>query len=666
MNVILRSFLAAAVAAAMLVLPWDVAAADPNGRGRQDPPGHARQEQEQGRQGSSSSDPAGDEGAGQDTPDDDRASGDDDSSHDPSSDPHQARSQSAGGSDTTASPGGGAAPAEEDAAPTGVALAVSATSERIERGETATIAIVISNAEDVQDVDVLVDLPQHLGFRSASHPASTTGGPLRFHLGPLAAGGRLELDVIVEGIDGAGEAQPPVRVAVTADGSLLRDEVAVTVGDQSESALALTQSAPLLVQVGDSAAFSLTVRNGSNGVVEDAVVVAQVAPELDVVGVTPIVQADAIQLGRSRSGEDIVWTFAELDPGQEIDLTWTARAVVAGDLEATMTAEAWASDAPTETTTQTTYLGYIRGVRTTSGEASSGLVVEERVVTKLVPVSRQVSASAAGVLPLTGARPATVIASALALIVLGAALWLLGGNRANGRGIAVGLLAVILTASACVSEPDGGASDPPPGAASETAPGAIDPQDEEGEEDVQDEDEQEDRVLGLRIEKERPQSDRGATTTDPDPDTSSEAPATEVVFEEVTTVERILVSPGQPAAHTLASRAGDNQVSIALAGGAPTITSSRMVSADQTEELLVTAGGSSEALTATISLRNLADRPLVVRGTLVLQIAAGGGASSELTSDVDVELPRGGETSADFSFSLPSGQYALTSTFRAY
>lgn len=661
MKPILRTFLAAVVAAAMLVLPWDVAVADPNGRGRQDPPGRDRQEQEEGAEGSSQTDPE-EEDADEEAPNEARGSrGEEASGREASSDEDGEPAETGRGSDTSRRRPG--TEGEEDPAPSGVTLAVSATPERIERGDTATIAIGISSPAYVQDVEVLLDLPPHLEFRSASHPTSTSDGLLRFDLGSLAAGTRIQVDAVVEGGDHAGGPQAPVRIAVTADGVVLRDEVSIAVGDESESGLALSQSAPLLVQVGDSGAFSLTLRNNSNRVVEDAVVVAEIAPELDVVGVTPIVEADAVQLGRSRSGEDIVWTFAELEPGQQIDLTWTAQAVVAGDLEATNTAEAWAPDAPTETTTQTTYLGYVRGVRTTSGTPSSGPRVEERVVTTLVPVTRQIGGSAAGVLPLTGATPTAAVAVALALIGLGGALLLLGGNGVQGRGVAVGLLALILAASACVSDPDGAASDPPKGAASEAAPDAASPEDEKG---AGDDDEEEDRVLGLRIEKERPQTGEGDTTADPDPEAPAEAPATEVVFQEVTTIERVLVGGGQPAAQTLGSRDGDNQVSMALAGGAPTITSSRMISADQSEELLVTAGGSSSALTATVSLRNLSDRPLVVRGTLVLEIAAATGASSELTSDVDVELQPGADTSADFSFSLPSGEYALTSAFRAY
>lgn len=647
MNLVARTFFAAVVAVVLLVLPWEIALADPDrGRGRQDPPGHSRQ----------ADDPEGSPG------------GD-------GSDRHGSRDESPTTGEGSPSEGGGvdngrSGTSEQDPEPeatehpetSDAVLAVSATPQQIEPSETSTIAVTVRvGSGGIEDADVLVDLPHHLGFRSASHPVSMTGGPLRFDLGALPADSQTVVTIVVDGIDSGSEAQPPVRVALTADGVVLRDEIAVAVGDESESALALSQSSPLLVQVGDSGSFVLTLRNGSDQTVEDAFVVAEIAPELDVVGVAPIVEADAIQLGRSPTGEDIVWTFDEIAPGEEIRLPWTARAVVAGDLEATMSAEAWAADAPTISTTQTTYLGYVRGVRTSGASGTAAPVVEERVVTKLVPVDREVGGAAAAVLPLTGAEPGMVVFTAVGLIAVGAALILSAGDRRR-RGLSVAVLAMILTASACVSDPGSSETgERPSGISSQAAP-------EPSEQEDLKEDEVEDRVLGLRLERDRPEEGTREDPADPGArDPAGSSATTEVVFEEVTTIKQVLVQPEEPAPWTLASRDGDNRVSVALGQGAPTITSSRVISAGQAEELLVSAGGTSSELNATISLRNLADRPMVVRGTLVLEVAPEAGATAELTSDgFDVVLAPGGETSAAFSFWLPPGAYALSGHFRAY
>ena len=664
MNLIVRTFFAALMAVALLVLPWDVAVADPDrGRGRQDPPGHSRQSEDpdDGSEQSGSQENEDSEDS-EDThdrdADDNDASSDEDSASEDAGNGSAGSShdESAGGSDRGRSDPDAPQDQPETAA---VTLDVSATPEQIEAGETSTINVTVAVAEGtIEHAEILVDLPQHLRFRSASLPASTNAGPLRFELGPLSDA--VTLSIVVEGVPAA--SATPVRVALSADGTVLRDEIAIRVGDESEGALALSQNSPLLVQVGDSGSFSLTLRNGSDQVVEDAVVVAEIAPELDVVGVAPVAGADAIQLGRSPSREDIVWTFDELDPGEELQLTWSARAVVAGDLEATMSAQASAADAPTTSTTQTTYLGFVRGVRTDAGDDASAPVAVERVVTKLVPVTRAVSGSAAAVLPLTGATPGTVLFIALALIALGAGAILLTGRRSR-RGISVALLAMVLTASACVSDPDTNQSAEPP-TETTTAP-ETEPEDDTTGEDA--DEKEDDRVLGLRIDRDRRNGGGAEAAEDTDEVPAEDVPATEVVLQEVTTIERVLVPAKQSPAETLASRPGDNQVSIALAGGAPTVTSSRIISAGATEEILVSAGGDPEQLTATASVRNLADRPLIVRGTLVLEIVSSSGASSELTSDaVDVMLQPGGETSAEFSFSLPPGVYGLTTAFRAY
>lgn len=672
MKSVLRVLLATMVAATLLVLPWDAAVADSEerGRGREDPPGQSRRDE--GNE-EPSEDPADEES-------DDEDASSDRSDDAPAGQPGEPREPAAPDEGSSSSEGG-PAPRSQDA--TGdqggspasgvvsveVGLSASAAPTHIADGELSTITVLLTVAPgaSVDRAGVLVDLPAHLTFRTASHTTSAIRGPLRFDLGPREGGSTTRVWVVVEGRAQDDEAQQPVRIAGVADDVVLRDDVSIQVGDQSESVLALTQAAPLLVQVGDSASFSLTLRNDSHHVVEDAVVVAEIAPELDVVGVAPIPEAEAIQLGRSAQREDIVWTFETLSPGQEILLPWSARAVVAGDLEATTSAEAGASNAPATSVTQATYLGYVQGVRTTRGTEPPSPRVEERIVTKLVPVTRTVSASAAAPLPITGATPAAVLMAAFALIAVGSALVLVThGSRAR-TGVAVALIAVILTASGCISDSaDEDPADPRAEAPAGTAPGS--PAGDATGDDREEEEEEEDRVLGLRIE--RDPEEAAADAADP---TTREiaAPAdeivTEVVFQEVTTITEVLVGAPAPAPETLGSRDGDNTVSLRLGADGATITSSRMVSLDQTEELLVSASEAGEAFSSTVLVRNLADRALIVRGTLVLDTVSSSGAASELTSaPVDVVLQPGGETSAEFTFSLPPGEYGLTGAFRPY
>lgn len=649
----------------MLVLPWDAAGADPQ-RGREDPPGREKKQADAEQDDrSESSDGASDNGSPREDARE-RRPGERSAESDPpsqrgrrsqTSDPEQAQESrqpedEAEGSD------------ERAVVAADVRLSVSAAPPRIAPGDTSTIRAVVSVPEGaaVDHAEVLVDLPDHLTFRSASHPVSATRRTLRLELGELLPGTQTTVEVVVEGLAHVG-ATAPVRIAVTADATVVRDEVGIVVSGESENALALSQSGPLLVQVGDTGSFSITLRNASERVVEDAIVVAEMAPELDVVGVTPIAEADAIQLGRSRAREDVVWVFETLAPGQEIELTWSAQVVTAGDLEATVAAEASAAQTPKTTSAQTTYLGYVLGVRTSAGDATTTPAVQERVVTKLVPVTREVSGAAAAQLPVTGATPADAVLVAVALIALGCAFLLFAGGTAARRASAVAALTVVLTASACVSDPGAGsnqqAAEPSVTAGSQDVP-------HEGDEEDEKDEEAEDRVLGLRIERDEPESGAPSDPVAPTEAAEPQVPVTtEVVFEEVTTIERVTVAQTPPRA--LASRVGDNQVSVQVGAGAPTITSSRTISADQLEELLVSARGAGSALEATVTLRNLADHALVVRGVLVLEIASAAGTASELTSDtVDAVIQPGGEISARFSFSLPAGGYGLTGTFRAY
>lgn len=661
-----RALLILLLVSASLVLPWGPAAADPDrGRGRQDAPG------QRDRQPSEEEDSS--EGAGEDPGEEQGSKGADREPREqgqseqgereqvpPEEQQHRSSSQGPNERDAEA----------PEAPAAGPALSVSATPSSVRVGESVSVLVTVGASEDapIHDAEILADLPSNLVFRSASRAVEVDAGLIRVPLGGVTAGDEVSVSLVIEATAPPTGAQHPVRIALTADEMVLRDEVAIRVEDESEGALALSQSSPLLVQVGDTGSFSMTLQNPSTRPAEDVVVVAEIAPELDVVGVDPVDEADAIQLGRSPAREDIVWLFESVAPEDEIELTWTAQAVVAGDFEAETSARASADGGFATDTSQTTYLGLVRGVRTEAGEPA-GRVLRERVVTKLVPVTREVNASAAGLLPATGATPGAVVLLGTMLILSGGGLLLAGQARPARRALAVAVFAGLLTMSACISDnesaprvvEDAGSEETDSGA--DVAPGADEPDED---------DEPEDRVLGVRIERDRVPGDEEAGRVASETDTSASETAppavTETVFEEVETTTLVLVPAPEPPTERLGSRSGDNLASLSIsASGEPTVASSRMITAGATEELLVSAGGGGDAITSTVTLRNLADRRLEVKGVLVLSITSGAGSASELTSrPIDVVLEPGGETSAEFSFLLPAGDYSLTGAFRAY
>ena len=647
-----RWALTALLALILSVVPFGASWADPGrGGGRDDPPAHGREKEGEDRR--QTDDQETDQEAAEDDAVED--SEEQEEAADPPSDENEGEETGSRGSWSRRGSGDGTGARAASAAEL-VDVSFSASPASISVGQTSTLRVLVANPTDTDaaDVTVLVDLPAQLDLVS-SRPEATASDVLSLDLGDIAPGGSAEATIVVVGLDAPGNLEP-VRFAVTVDDQTFHHELLVEVADAARDGLALTQSSPLLLQVGDTGSFSATVSNRQDAVLRDVAVVTQVAPELDVVGVTPIVQADAVQLGASPRGEDIVWVFESLAPGEEVNMTWTARAAAPGDLEAGNVVAATVAGVPTASSSQGTYLGYVRGVRT-ERSAEPAPVVREKVVTKLVPVSSEVSASVdGGILPVTGWSPAVLGFGGASLIGLGALLmWSARGLRF--RRLALVLVgAVLLTGTACVSDNGSTSSDPDPQAVSSPSPEAA-----------EDEDPKEDQVLGLRIDKPKDgRSADDATATEPAVAGPVE-PVTRVVYEEVSEVVTVVVPVAELPLETLGPRAGDNTFSFSWAPGTGDLqgTSGRMLTADATEELLVGLSTQGDRLVASVTLTNLADRRrLHVDGRLTLQVVAADGRSSTLSSDpIDVVLDPGAATVADLAFSLPSGSYSAKGTF---
>ena len=649
-----RWALLALLALIISVVPFGVSWAEPGGgNGREDPPAHGRdkdeddtdkqqQEQEEEEPAPEASDSEGSE------------------EPDPSSDDESApRGRSGRPSPSARQDSEDTATAEAQGDVIDVSFSASPASVAV--GDTSTLQAAVSNPgpEAVSSVEVLVQLPRHLEVVSTD-PQAPNSTVLELPLGDLAPGATATATVVVLALDQPGT-QQPVRFAVTADDQTFHHELLVSVDNEDAEGLGLVQSSPLLVQVGDSSLFSATLSNNSGSAVEGVAVTTEIAPELNVVAVEPIAEADAIQLGASPSGEDIVWIFESLAPGEQVRMAWTAQAVAPGDLEAGNEVQATVDGQIAASSQQDTYLGFVRGIRTDRAVRPAP-VVRERVVTKLVPVSTEAAGSVGGgLLPVTGWSPGFLGIGGALLIALGMLLvWTARGPRSR-RLVLVLVGSVLLTTTACVSDQT---ADERSDAAPATSPSSA------ATPDDGDKDEEEDRVLGLRIQ--RPKSDDEAAPQAPGSSDPADAPNTEpvaeVVYEEVSEVVTVVVPVAELPEENLGPRAGENTISFSWNPGSAAdleATSGRIISADATEEVLAGLSFEGDRLIATVTAANLAEeRRLHVDGRLVLDIVSSDGRTSSLVSGpIDVTLDPGATTAADLAFSLPAGSYTAKGAF---
>lgn len=534
----------------------------------------------------------------------------------------------------------------------------SASPAHIDVGEESALSVTITNngADAIGSLEVVAGLPPSLDLVSSVPTAARDEGVIRLDLGSLPVGATAGARLIVVGIE-APAPQLPVRFALVADDQIVRHDLTVEVDPAGPPGLELAQSGPLLVQVGDAGEFALTVSNSTDEVLTNLSVVAEIATELDVAGVAPTPEADAVQLGSSAVGEDIVWLFHELQPNETVELAWSALAVAPGDLEATNLISAEVAGRDVASSEQSTYLGFVETPEVESNQAPAPLV-RRRVVTKMVPVTKELAGSVGGLLPVTGGSPVMVSGLGGLLIALGlVALWLSGRAPALRRCGVVALSALLLTSVACVSSSDG-PSDSSSGISGLSAVERAAGLDEMPK--------LEDQVLGIQIERDPPAPGATASSTTPEPGVVGGGQMqTETVMQQVVTVESIVVPPPALPVREMSSATGDNIASLTLLPtGELTATSSRAMTFGAQHELLVSVEGSGSRLDATVTLTNLTrTERLAVRGRLVLELA-GEGASSTLYSDpIDVVLEPAASVDTGFTFSLPTGSFSAAAGF---
>lgn len=133
-------------------------------------------------------------------------------------------------------------------------------------------------------------------------------------------------------------------------------------------------------------------------------------------------------------------------------------------------------------------------------------------------------------------------------------------------------------------------------------------------------------------------------------------------------MEAVLVPAASLPMRAMRASSGDNLISITWERGSEELSaiSSRTLNADATEELLTSVVASGPGLSATVTLRNLAEDRLAVTGRLRLEIEQGTTSSRLYSERIEVVLDPGEEASADFTFSLPDGSFTLRVGFEPY
>jgi hypothetical protein len=410
-----------------------------------------------------------------------------------------------------------------------------------------------------------------------------------------------------------------------------------------------------LAQVGAPVHYNVHVLNQGTQMLKDLVIVDVVADELDVTSVPADPSADAISLGSSRTGEDIVWIVNELAPGASIDLPWAARVSQTGDYSADNTVTAKAKGVDKKTAGHRTYVGDVLGSRV-KNPAPSGT---KRVVTyKTVPVaggSVQPLVIPA-TLPATGTTIWPFVGLALALILLGAIMVRVAGTPKKARSLVVVLLLLL---GACVSTPDShvASSSPSP---------VISP-----------------RVLGKKITRRGPQgpdtkdsSSNGTATTAANDSTASDAGLTPITTpslvaevpqtETIKQVDEVPITAADLDVATQPDLDAANTMSIVWSSvGVESAASSVSFDSAATAEVLTSLEPNSRAVMVTVTLRNLlSDQRLAVHGHFAHEITGSNGFHAQLVSEpVDVILNPDGETSVSFVYDLPDDSYTLGASF---
>lgn len=417
-----------------------------------------------------------------------------------------------------------------------------------------------------------------------------------------------------------------------------------------------------LAQVGDRFRYKIAVANTGSGTLEDVVLHHLVAEELTVVGVPILDEVEGINLGRFGDEEDITWILGDMDPGDSFVLPWVGKVQKTGDFVAGGSITISSGSEQQTFRPRNLYLASVKGLR----------VVDEgrRFVTRRVIQERTVTLPAgetsveAGALPATGASGVAPY-GLVAVAMIGGGILLLMSSRRRSQALVV---VVLLLLSACVD--DGESVDPntPP-----EVKGRVIERDDSGSDEPEDAGRQEEERRGDRPSEEDQDApsadgaDEGRTSEggsgNEEPQVSA-APATVQTIREARIV-RIPVAELPVAG--LGPVAGDNAVSLdwSETDGVRSALSSILVGSEAPVSLRTGLSVSGKRISVEVTLRNESKKERVeVSGRILHDVSGLAGGSKTLSSEpISIVLAPGAETVETFVYSLPGGNYTLTSRF---
>ena len=561
-------------------------------------------------------------------------------------------------------------------------MSVAASPSSILVGQTSHVAAEVTNTGDATASGLIVDIsvPPQLDIMDAGlEPFEPRhgGAIVRFHLGSLPAGDSAEAWLDLEGAHQTAPSGATVSASAAAGG--LRDSGSaqiVVVGSTGNQDLSLTTSTDrLLVQIGDFAHYSITVTNVGETRLNDVVVVDRLPSEIRYWSIDFVPEIDAVQVGQSGGREDIVWVKNSLRPGRSVTVTWTGRASSLGDLAAVNSVTAKAEEADPVNEERTTYLG-TAAISSTSNPDFDAIVKARRIERT---VTRPAGGTRGSVLPVTGLEDPTPVIVGLVLIALGGLLlWSKRWREPRKKWTAISLALVMTAAAACAgSEPNDQA------AQKRDANQSREDKKEKKKEDVK----------GRRIENNNdnngsgngpagggPAGTGGGTTDPSSPSVPVPAPAIPVAApapvpgpaptEQVTVTRRVLttIGLGDLAIDELGARRADNEMTFTWNETARKVTratSRRVFTKGATVELLTSLSTSGDQVDVTVMVRNLSrNRRLSVDGNLIHGVTGSSGSIASFSAPVDTVLAPSGETTARFTYLLPSGDYDVTARFQ--
>ena len=599
----------------------------------------------------------------------------------PSPSPQPSASPSAPPKPPTGTGGQGSGSPDESAPPEAAQLStsVSASPSTILVGETSHVVAQVTNTGDstASSLTVEISVPSQLDIMDAGPEPfeSVNGGDtVRFHLGSLPAGESAEAWLDLEGGHQTSPSGATVMATATS-GELVSSGSAqiVVVGSTGNENLELTTSSNrLLVQLGELVNYSITVTNVGDTTLHDVIVVDRLPGEIRYHSVAYTPAVDAVQVGESGDEQDIVWVKNSLRPGRSITVRWTGRAASLGDFAAINSVTVKADEVRPINEERTTYLGTV-AVSGTSNPPFDPIVKTRRIERT---ITQPVEGAQGSLLPITGLEDPTPLVVALVLIALGGlALWSRRWREPSRKWTAIALAVVLTASAACVdNEPDATATKPDAG--------------QSKNEPKKDKKKQE--VRGRRIQKNgngNGNGDGGQTGAEPGGDPSGDpvdpasppvappvvaapAPTTPVPTEEVTVTRRVVttIGLGDLPIDVLGARPSDNQMSYTwneAAGKITRATSSVVFTKGATVELMTELGFGGDQIDVTVVVRNLSrNRRLAVSGNLIHDVSGSSDSIASFSAPVDTVLAPGGETSARFTYLLPSGDYDVSARFQ--